>query len=86
MTSEIALIPTDCRHQLGLSSAALKMDSSDWGHHQYRASCLLCSACLPGIPPVSLRIVTGAPKAKAPVTDCLQHRTKRLLKTPGSRA
>jgi len=76
VTSEIALTPTDCRHQLGLSSAALKMDSSDWGHHQYRASCLL--ACLPGIPPVSLRIVTGAPKAKDPVLDCLQHRTKRL--------
>lgn len=34
-------------------------------------------ACLPGIPPVSLRIVTGAPKAKDPAMDGLQNRTNR---------
>lgn len=32
------------------------------GCHELRASCPL--ACLPGIPPVSLRIVTGVPQAK----------------------
>lgn len=62
MISEITLTPIDCRHELELSRAALKMDSRDRGHHQYRASCPL--ARLPGIPPVSLRIVTGAPKEK----------------------
>lgn len=30
------------------------------------------------MPPVSLRIVTGAVEAEFPVMDCLQHRTNRL--------
>lgn len=44
-------------------------------------------ACLPGIPPVVLRIVAGAPKGQ-PVMDRLQQRTDRLqrLKTAGRRA
>lgn len=37
-------------------------------------------ACLPGIPPVSLRIVTGAPKAEDPVMDCLQNQQTVVMK------
>lgn len=51
---------------------APKMDSLNRGHDQYRAS------RLPGIPPVSLRILTGAPQAEDPVTEGLQHATNRL--------
>ena len=51
----------------GLFRAAMKKDSRDSGHHQYR------TLRLPGLAPVSRRIVIGS------LLDCPQHRTKRLM-------